>query len=178
MLARLNIDAEIRPSTPDDFPALWQCLDAVARERRFLAMIEAPSHVEARAFLRQARAAGMIQFVAIAESRVIGWCDVTPIRWEGFGHSGRLGMGVLDGFRGQAIGTALLLHTLRAARDAGLTRVELEVFATNEVAIALYTRHGFVEEGIKRGARVIDGVTDDVICMALLWNQPDGHVRE
>ena len=103
----MNLD--IRRSIPDDFPAFWECLDAVARERRFLAMTEAPPRPEARAFLEQARAAGMIQYVAVQESRVIGWCDITPIHWEGFRHSGRLGMGVLDGFRGQGLGTRLLL---------------------------------------------------------------------
>lgn len=170
MQARPNADVEIRPSTPDDFPAFWQCLDAVARERRFLAMVEAPSQAEARAFLQHARAGGMIQFVAITGSDVIGWCDITPIRWEGFRHSGRLGMGVLDGFRGQGLGTRLLFCTMQAAREAGLTRVELEVFRTNTAAVALYQRHGFVEEGIKRAARVIDGITDDVMCMALLFD--------
>jgi RimJ/RimL family protein N-acetyltransferase len=174
-LARLNVDAEIRRSTPDDIPAFWQCLDSVARERRFLAMVEAPPLPEAQAFLEEARAGGMIQFVAVNESRVVGWCDITPVHWEGFRHTGRLGMGVLDGFRGQGLGTELLLQTLHAAREAGLTRIELEVFATNDVAVSLYGRHGFVREGIKRAARAIDGITDDVICMALLFDETCGR---
>jgi RimJ/RimL family protein N-acetyltransferase len=165
---------EIRRSTPDDFEALWECLDSVARERRFLAMIEAPSRPEARAFLEQARSGGMIQFVAVRELRVIGWCDVTPVRWEGFRHSGRLGMGVVSGSRGQGLGAKLLAATLGAARDAGLTRVELEVFRSNTAAIALYNRHGFVEEGVKRRGRVLDGVIDDVVCMGLLLDETAG----
>jgi RimJ/RimL family protein N-acetyltransferase len=165
-----NPQIEIRRSTPDDFAAFWTCLDSVARERRFLAMVEAPPQAEARAFLERARADGMIQYVATDESSVIGWCDITPVHWEGFRHSGRLGMGVAAPFRGQGVGTQLLLRTLEAVRDAGLTRIELEVFRTNTVAVALYARHGFVEEGIKRAARVIDGVTDDVICMARVFS--------
>jgi RimJ/RimL family protein N-acetyltransferase len=165
---------EIRRSTPEDFEAFWQCLDSVARERRFLAMVEAPSRAEARAFLEQARASGMIQFVAVRDSRVIGWCDVTPVQWEGFRHSGRLGMGVVGGFRGQGLGTKLLVATLHAARGAGLTRIELEVFRSNTAAIALYNRHGFVEEGIKRRGRVLDGVIDDVVCMGLLLDETAG----
>jgi RimJ/RimL family protein N-acetyltransferase len=55
---------------------------------------------------------------------------------------------------------------LRAAEEAGLTRIELEVFASNHAAIRLYERHGFVIEGVKRGARVLDGIVDDLVCMA------------
>lgn len=88
----LNAGVDIRQSAPDDFEALWQCLDSVARERRFLVMVQAPPVSEARAFLEEARSNGMVQFVAMKESRVIGWCDVTPSRWEGLRHSGTLGM--------------------------------------------------------------------------------------
>jgi len=52
--------------------------------------------------------------------------------------------------------------------DEGLTRVELEVFASNTAAISLYTKCGFEREGVKRRARYIDGKYDDIILMALL----------
>lgn len=131
-------------------------------------MLEAPPIEEARAFLAQARAHGMIQCVAIEEVRVVGWCDVSPVRWEGMRHCGRLGMGVLAGWRGRGIGTRLLVETVEAAERAGLTRVELEVFRKNAAAIRLYERHGFVHEGVKRQARIVDGIADDLICMARL----------
>lgn len=164
-----GVDVEIRPSTPNDLEAFWHCVDSVARERRFLAMVEAPPLSEARAYLEQARSQGMIQFVALKEPRIVGWCDVVPIRWEGFRHSGRLGMGVSGDFRGRGIGTRLLGETLRAARAAGLRRIELEVFGSNRVARAMYERHGFVQEGVKRRGRVLDGGVDDLICMALAF---------
>lgn len=168
MSNHLNVDVEIRPSTPDDLEAVWRCLDSVARERRFLAMVEAPPLADARAFFEQARSKGMIQFVAVTGSRVIGWCDITPRRWDGFRHSGSLGMGVLAEFRGRGIGSRLLVETLQAARESGLRRIELEVFSSNRAAIALYRKHGFIQEGVKRQARVIDGAVDDLVCMGLV----------
>lgn len=71
-------------------------------------------------------------------------------------------------FRGQGIGSRLLRETVEAAKHAGLKRIELEVFSSNRVAIALYQRHGFIQEGVKRQARVLDGVVDDVICMGFV----------
>ncbi len=86
---------------------------------------------------------------------------------EGFRHAGRMGMGVLPDYRGAGLGRRLLTETLEAARAIGIERVELEVFASNEAAIALYGRLGFVVEGIKKRARKLDGKYDDDLIMAL-----------
>ena len=66
------------------------------------------------------------------------------------------------------MGAALLARTLEAAEAAGMTRVELEVFASNTRAIRLFERAGFVREGVKRQARLLDGRAEDVVCMARL----------
>jgi len=49
-----------------------------------------------------------------------------------------------------------------------IERVELEVFAGNDRARRLYERHGFVVEGVRRGARKLDGRREDVIVMGRL----------
>lgn len=159
---------ELRPAAPGDLESFWRCLDAVARERRYLALVEAPPLDEARAFVEDARRRGMLQVVAVAQGEVVGWCDVIRKPYAGFEHSGTLGMGLLPAYRGQGLGARLLAAALQGARGLGLTRVELEVFASNERAIALYAHRGFAREGVKRGARVLDGRTEDIVCMAWL----------
>jgi putative acetyltransferase len=64
------------------------------------------------------------------------------------------------------LGRGLLDQALSAALAAGFRRVELEVYASNAAALALYQRCGFVVEGVKRGMRVLDGRVDDVMLMA------------
>ena len=157
----------IRRSTPDDVVSFWHCFDSVARERRFLSFVEAPPLEQTRTFLENARSQGMIQFVAVTGPRVVGWCDISPKPFEGFRHSGTLGMGLLAGYRSRGLGSALLEHTLQASREQGLTRIELEVLSSNEPAIRIYLRLGFVREGLKRSARVLDGGVEDIVCMAL-----------
>jgi ribosomal protein S18 acetylase RimI-like enzyme len=78
-------------------------------------------------------------------------------------------MGLVAPFRGRGLGRKLLQEAIRAAHDAGLRRIELEVLASNENAIALYERTGFLHEGRKQAARVLDGRAEDILCMALLW---------
>jgi RimJ/RimL family protein N-acetyltransferase len=93
---------------------------------------------------------------------------VTVVPFEGIRHVGRLGMGILPAYRGQGLGRRLLREVLSRMFDCGMLRVELEVFSSNLPAIKLYERAGFVTEGRKRLARVLDGVEDDILVMGIL----------
>ncbi len=69
----------------------------------------------------------------------------------------------------------LLTAALQKARQLGLERVELEVFASNTYAQRLYQKFGFVSEGHKKQARKLDGAYDDIIEMVLFlaqWQEP------
>jgi ribosomal protein S18 acetylase RimI-like enzyme len=103
---------------------------------------------------------------------VVGWVDIERVAWEGMRHVGRLGMGLLPEFRGRGLGRMLLQAALTAAAHAGLRRVELEVYASNGPAIALYRAMGFDDEGRKVGARELDGRPDDLLVMAMHLQPP------
>jgi Acetyltransferase (GNAT) family len=68
----------------------------------------------------------------------------------------------------EGLGRALAVQAIQAARQAGMERIELEVFASNKPALALYQTMGFVTGGTKRRARKLDGQYDDLVCMGLL----------
>ena len=164
----LPSDITIRHSTLEDAEGICLCLDVVARERRHIAMVEAPTLEEVRAFLAAMSARAFIQFIALADEQVVGWCDVARKPMEGFRHSAVLGMGLLPSYRSRGLGSALLRSVLGEAQSKGFSRIELEVYTANQPAIALYERVGFGREGIKRSARVLDGRAEDILCMALL----------
>lgn len=145
-----------------------RALDAVARERRYLLFTEAPPLESVRTFMARIAATNSSQFFAVHGDEVVGWCDVIRDEAAGRTHSGSLGMGILPGFRSQGLGARLLAATVADAFDKGLARIQLEVFSTNTRAIELYRRAGFAVEGRKRQARLLDGVADDFIVMALL----------
>jgi ribosomal protein S18 acetylase RimI-like enzyme len=156
----------VRPIAADDAPSFHRCLDAVARERRFLAMLEAPPLEEVREFVTSGPQRGVVQFVTTFDGEVVGWCDILPVPFDGFRHCGALGMGVLPLHRRRGIGRRLLEATLLEAERCGITRVQLEVFASNRAAISLYEAFGFECEGRKRRAREFDGLAEDLVCMA------------
>jgi ribosomal protein S18 acetylase RimI-like enzyme len=159
---------QIMPIAKEHIAGFREAIGSVARERAFLARTETPSLEWATEFVTGNIRRDLAQFVAVEADMVVGWCDIRPGRLPGFEHSGTVGMGVLKEWRGRGLGRALLEACIRKAFDRGLTRVDLEVFTSNGAAIALYRRLGFVQEGIKRRARFLDGRYDDLLVMALL----------
>jgi RimJ/RimL family protein N-acetyltransferase len=159
---------EIRPARIDDIPSTRACFDVVARERRYLARVEAPPLESSQAFWGDLIARGCPFELALDGAHVVGWCDVIPEQHPGHRHAGALGMGLLPEFRGQGLGRRLLAATIEDARRFGLERVELSVYQSNARAQRLYASMGFVVEGVRRRHRKLDGAYDDNILMALL----------
>ncbi|MEO0511160.1 MAG: GNAT family N-acetyltransferase [Verrucomicrobiota bacterium] len=145
----------------------WEAVDGVARERKYLLFTKAPPIEGTEAFVKEIIEKNWTQFMAIESDRVVGWCDIIPYSYEGCEHTGHLGMAVVSSHRRKGIGEELLRRAIKDSQEKGLERIELEVFSTNEGAIALYTKLGFQTEGTKRKARRIDGIEHDFIIMAL-----------
>jgi ribosomal protein S18 acetylase RimI-like enzyme len=160
---------EIVPISPDHIDSFHGALDSIARERRYLAMLEAPPLETLRGFVQDNIKRAHAQFVALSEGEVVGWCDVLPKPLPIHAHVGVLGMGLLPPFRGQGVGRRLIGIAIDAARRRGLTRIELTVREDNANAIALYKRIGFVAEGVQRNAFKVDGEYVNLVMMALLF---------
>ena len=159
---------QIRQIREEDIGGFHAAIDVVARESRYLALLEAPPLERASAFVRRNIEKGYPQLVAVTDREVVGWCNIPPAAREVMAHVGDLFMGLLPPWRGQGLGERLLRESLVAADDFGYLRVELGVFASNTRAASLYRKAGFVEEGIKRRAILINGVFHDEIIMARL----------
>jgi ribosomal protein S18 acetylase RimI-like enzyme len=161
-------EIQIRSISEEYFEGFHACLDSVARERHYLALVQAPPLEATKEFLRLDIEKDVIRKIATKRGEVIGWCDISPGRNEGFTHSARLAMGVCKKYRGVGIGKKLLREAIAEARKTGLERIELEVYSSNIPALTLYEKHGFVREGVKVKGRKLDGVYEDIIEMALI----------
>jgi RimJ/RimL family protein N-acetyltransferase len=158
----------IRQIQLQDVEGFHACLDSVARERKYLAQVEAPPLDKVREFVTQSVADNSAQYVAVLQGRVIGWCDVFPHWAYAIKHVGTLGMGIQAEYRGQGLGRALLLQTLEHALKNGLLRVTLEAREDNVRAIRLYESVGFKHEGQAQCALRFDGKFYTGVKMALL----------
>jgi RimJ/RimL family protein N-acetyltransferase len=146
-------------------------LDSVARERKYLAFLEAPPVEAVTVYVLGNLRANRPHFVALDGEEVVGWCDIASLDRPVFAHAGTLGMGVLASHRGRGIGRELLRATLENAREMGLTRVELTVREPNTRARELYEKAGFAAEGLKRNAVRVDGRYENLLVMAILFHE-------
>ncbi|MCP3381177.1 MULTISPECIES: GNAT family N-acetyltransferase [unclassified Bradyrhizobium] len=159
---------EFRQIQVADTDAFRAAVDIVARERKYIALVEAPPIEQVRTFVARNVERGYPQIVAVAGGAVVGWCNVPPAGRAVSAHVGDLFMGLVPEFRGKGFGELLLRQAVQAADVFGFRRIELGVFATNTAAAALYRKAGFVEEGTKRMAILLDGIYHDEIIMARL----------
>lgn len=156
----VNIPFQIRPAVDDDRLPLALLFAEIAGERDGIAT-EPPVDIEARA-------AGWTldgTLVAVAGTEIVGslHIDSSPF---GFGE---IGMAVGREWRGRGVGSALLPEAIELARERGLHKLSLGVFAHNRAAIALYRKFGFAEEGRRiKHYRRASGELWDSIEMGLL----------
>ncbi|MBV8850606.1 MAG: GNAT family N-acetyltransferase [Methylobacteriaceae bacterium] len=160
------MNLRIVPIAEEHVPDFHRALDAVARERRFLAFLEAPPLEATRAFIINNIAKNNVQLVALSDSELVGWCDILPKDRPIYAHVGVLGIGILPAFRGRGLGAALIQAALDEASKRGIVRVELTVRAENTRAIALYQKLGFEREGALRDTVLVDGRYEDLVMMA------------
>jgi putative acetyltransferase len=157
----------IRPQTENDIDGALDVFEAVAAEGRWIGT-ELPFDRAARAERMRgelddpAHAAG---FVADDGGRIVG---TIGLRLAPYGVAD-LGMALVDGYRGQGLGTRLLQAGIDWARDAGAHKMALQVWPHNDRAIALYEKVGFAEEGrLRSHYRRNNGELWDAVVMGLV----------
>ncbi|HEX4585330.1 MAG TPA: GNAT family N-acetyltransferase [Burkholderiaceae bacterium] len=163
--------APIVPVEMRHIESLNDCVAEVARERRFLSIVEGFTLDQTAAWVAADRLRGNPFLVILDQDQVVGWCEVRRDLLPGRAHTGLLGMGLRAPYRGRGLGRQLIEHALRQARERGFERIELLVRSPNARAMRLYSQVGFQEEGRKRDAVRLDVGSEDEVLMAL-------HLRE
>lgn len=82
---------------------------------------------------------------------LINGCDLKRIS-----HRASIVIGVLKAFQRQGIGSNLLEQAFIWCEEVGVHRLELTVMATNRPAMSLYSKKGFLIEGLRREAIFIN----------------------
>lgn len=144
-----------------------EAVGEVSREKKYLIFTDTPPKESTLEFVENIIKNRYPQFVAIIDSKVIGWCDVIPKTRGPQKHIGVLGMGIVSQYRGLGIGKMLLEKTIKASKEFGLEKIELGVFKDNIRAKNLYEKFGFFEEGLKKKSVKIDGNYVDEYIMGL-----------
>lgn len=147
-----GIRVEIRRAEPRDAAALVELARAVESEEQSW-LIGGPEWSDlgaARRYLRETRRRrDRAVLVADAAGAIIGRLSVTRGRHPATAHVAVVALIVAHARRRQGIGRALMEAAEAWARDVGVSKLELSVFAHNAPAIALYERLGYEREGLR-----------------------------
>ncbi|NNM71074.1 ribosomal protein S18-alanine N-acetyltransferase [Enterovirga aerilata] len=128
---RRRTAAAIRPAEPDDVPALLAIEEASFPTDR----------LDRRALRHAVRSPTILARVAADGDEVLGYVLVQIRR--GSDLAWLTSVAVAPGRQGDGLGRRLVDAAERAAREAGRTRIRLEVRADNEAARKLYERAGY-----------------------------------
>lgn len=106
-----------------------------------------------------------LRIVVERGDQVTGYLTIVPGETMTLSRTGDLQLIVDQEVRGRGIGAELMRNALAWADGGALDRLEVFVRATNQRAISLYKRFGFVEEGVLRQRiRLPDGSrVDDIV---------------
>lgn len=158
----------IRAIRVEDLAAYHSLVNEVKDERNYLFSTLRFSLEDTEKYIEHHEAVSSPVWGAFDEEGVLlGWIDFNRGNFSEIAHTATLGMGVKKQFRGQGIGSALMDACVKSAKSLGIEKLELEVFASNTAARALYIKKGFFEEGIRLKKRKFEDNYDDLVCMGL-----------
>ncbi|MBQ8598861.1 MAG: GNAT family N-acetyltransferase [Oscillospiraceae bacterium] len=164
--------AIIRQAVPDDAEQMLTMAKLCATETRNLCSTpeeyDFPVEAEMKWIIDQNGAGSLLQ-VAEVGGRLVGNCILHPqggrrrVR-----HRCGIGLSIVKEFWANGIGTIFMQNAISVAKDIGYEQMELEVVSTNERAIGLYEKMGFVPFGLQPNMfKYEDGSYADVVLMAL-----------
>jgi len=165
----------IREARPEDAAAINAYFRRLFSEPGINLITEADEYYptvesQSRAIRDMSRADNSLFLVAEADGQIAGVLTLEGAKRRNVRHAAVLGLTVAQEWRGQGVGRRLMAQAIDWARRTGiLTRIELHVFARNEIAIALYESLGFEVEGRRRNAVIRDGESIDDLVMSLLF---------
>ena len=162
----------IRSATVEDAAAHLQCLRECMEDGEGLVttpyekqLIESAHRLSIQRF---EEASNELLLLAEYEGGIIGSLDFKGNERVRLAHTGDFGMAILPRWRGKGLGTALLTELISWAKSSPIIeKINLRVLSSNERAIALYKKFGFVEEGIcKHEIKYADGNYADELLLA------------
>ncbi|HDX9578465.1 TPA: GNAT family N-acetyltransferase [Bacillus pseudomycoides] len=162
----------IREATENDVAEILYIRKGIISQNEFFISTSEEFHVDVEAqknkTLTNSRQGG-VTFVAEDDEQIVGFLVFKRNLMKRLNHTGSFGMGILEDYRNQGVGTKLLPQLIDWAKtQEGIEKICLGVFSTNERAIKVYEKIGFKEEGRERGQiKFEDGRYADNVLMAL-----------
>lgn len=156
----------ICPFEERDVQKMLDNIDSVASEKIYIASEGVVDRERSGGQLRErARSGEWVIMVAEVEGEIVGSVNLQlgiPSKRRHTAYAGTL---LVQGYRGQGIGTEMMRMAEAAAREKGIRKLQLSVFSSNTGAIRFYERCGFEREAVLTRQFLIEGEYADEVWM-------------
>jgi L-amino acid N-acyltransferase YncA len=152
--AKGGLAVTIRPAQTGDSCAIIDTVRSNANERSYVLMEHYGRDADTeREYISGLNTAKNLLIVAEAGDEVVG-C-LAALQADGgkrleTNHLVHVGLHLREAFRGLGIGTYLLDYAVNWAREKGFKKLEANIFTTNKHSLGMFTKAGFVEEGVRK----------------------------
>ncbi|OZG72022.1 ribosomal-protein-alanine N-acetyltransferase [Hahella sp. CCB-MM4] len=130
--------------------------EVIANER------SAYSHPWSEAVLRECLGGISECWVATMDKTIVGHGIISHVLDEGH----LLNLCIGKSWQGQGLSHQFLIFLMSRLRELGVEKLFLEVRVSNEIAVALYKKHGFTQIGLRKAYYPAGSDREDAIVMA------------
>jgi len=163
----------IRPIQPEDAKYFQSMLLELDKETAFMMYEpgERPENIEKmRERILNIIECGNLMLVAVSGNDVVGFLSAERGRPNRIKHTAYIVTGIRQAFQGMGIGTSFFKELDKWVGENLITRLELTVMCPNTIARHLYEKNGFIIEGVKKNAMLVNKEYVDEYYMAKLYS--------
>ena len=137
----------LRAQRPSDQEPLWEMVSTLSDDT-LTQLVDRFTHELIENWIKALDYDKILPIMAFEpDGRVVGDATVHFYPSEGRKHIGAFGIFIHDDYQGRGLGSQLTRLMIEIGRLKGLHKMILEVFTTNERAIHVYEKCGYVVEG-------------------------------
>lgn len=157
-------EATVRPARQEDITELVRVIETVAAGDTHVVASRLAEELDREGvLLRNNEREDRVFFVARVADDTVGWLHVGGPQFAAMAHTAELTVGLLEAYRGQGIGAALLERGQAWASSQGYLKLYQNLPATNRGAVSFLEAHGWtVEATHERHYRIDDEFVDEV----------------
>ncbi|WP_216829504.1 GNAT family N-acetyltransferase [Alkalihalobacterium elongatum] len=167
--AKNGTQVTIRPVTIKDSKGIVDAVAEIVAEGTFLQKESARTEEEEQQFIQEMKENDNMYVVVDIDGKVSGLARVIRGSLEMKQHTGLFRTWLTSNAQGKGIGKKLMNYTFNWCKTNHLHKLCLTVFASNEIALELYKKAGFVVEGIQKEQVCLKGKYDDEVFMAYFF---------
>jgi RimJ/RimL family protein N-acetyltransferase len=167
--AKDDTDVTLRPVQKSDAYDIITSVASIIKDGTYIQKERPRTFDEEHHFIEEMKANDNMYIVVEVDSVARGIARVVRGELEMKKHTGIFRTWLHEDAQGKGIGKKVLEYTFEWCRIHHLHKLCLTVFASNEVAITLYEKYGFVTEGIQKEQAFLNGHYDDEIFMAYFF---------